>query len=325
MNLNSSNTAASTHASAAWRILQWNGEVRYFAKRGDGSVLGGWIRSEEGMRMAARNLSALGYDVYVHLNPSKGPGLKASSRQVTVWRHILIDLDPIEPTIDAQSILEDAVGFVTKTLYHNPKWWFQDRLQVFHGISSGRGAQLWMCLQPYELHWPGDLKLVEHTTSAFLRAFKAEWNQWGGYRVDVVCSDAARIARCPGTINQRTGNMARVVFEANDRLDYAPMFTAFYSEPAAIEYSRPEECSNLLEASPHLNNLAREFLHAGVEEGERHHAAYTAAIELLRVGMAYRDVVFWVTRGVNKCANRMAQDEIIHCCAQALKREADVR
>lgn len=295
----------------AWGILSVNNEVRYFAKRADGAALGGRLYSPGALVRAATNLESLGYDIYLHLNPSVGPGLKASSRQVTALRHILIDLDPTEPELDAstaiQSVLEVADGLHPGTQL------------AAHVLDTGRGAQAWVSIGPN--HTELSLTKLERATAQYLHLLRRAWDGRFGYRIDSVCYDLGRIARCPGTRNTKTGRMARIIRDAGPlALIAEPFFTKFYTEPAIQANAKPENISNLMALSPHLNGLAREFLHNGVEEGDRHHAANVAALELIRLGVPMDSVRYWVKRGAGRCRPRLSYSDALHCVATAMNK-----
>lgn len=295
----------------AWGVLSENSEVRYFAKRSDGAALGARLYSPGALVKAAQNLESLGYDIYLHLNPSVGPGLKASSRQVTALRHILIDLDPTEPELDAitaiQSVLQLADEIHPGTFH------------AAHVLDTGRGAQAWVRLG---LNYEGfPLVVLERATAEFLRQLRRAWDGRHGYRIDSVCYDLGRIARCPGTRNTKTGRRAEFLTHWVDfNLAVEPFFTKFYTIPPKQANVKPENISNLMALSPHLNGLAREFLHNGVEEGDRHHAAYVAARNCLELGVGMDSIRYWVLRGAGRCRPRMSKRDTLHCIETAMKK-----
>jgi len=288
----------------AWQILN-DGNVRYFAKRSDGSAVGGRVKSPEALERAARNLESLGYDVYLHLNPSIGNGLKATSRQVTAFHRILIDLDPVDPACDPSegilSILAVADAIQPGTY------------MAAHTLLTGRGAHAWVEFEP---HTP---ERAERATANFLKQLKAAWDNNAGYRIDSVCYDLGRIVRCPGTRNTRSGLMATFLRPAAARLASEAFINKFYTDPPSQAIERPKNISNLITVSAHLNGLAREFLHNGVEEGDRHHAAYAAAKSLADVGMGSTSIRYWILRGASRCRPRLSKRDALHCVKTALK------
>lgn len=295
----------------AWDLLSEGREVRYFAKRSDGSALGGRLYSPEALVRGARNLDELGYDVYLHLNPSTGRGLKATSRQVTALRHILIDLDPVSPELAATTAM-NAVLDVADNIHSGT-------LFAANVLDTGRGAQAWVDMGNFR---PIDsVGRIERATSRFLQALRREWDGRYGYRIDAVCYDLGRIARCPGTRNTKTGTMAKLISRAHHPLEPGTFLHAFYTEPPRVAVERPKNISNLMATAPHLNWLSREFLHNGVEEGDRHHAAYAAARSLIELGMDGGSVRYWVLRGASRCRPRLYESEALHCIRMAAKRE----
>jgi len=294
-----------------WEVLSNQREVRYFAKRGDGAALGGRVYNPFALERAARNLELLGYDVYAHLNPSCGNGLKASSRQVTDWQRFLIDLDPISPEIDATVAIWRVLD-VAETMIPSIKY-------SAHVLDSGRGAQAWVEIGSLP-HL--DKREVERATGEFLRQLRREWDGRYGFRIDSVTYDLARIARLPGTINTKTGRRARFIGAALYRLP-SDIILRMFKPPPLEEIARPKNASNLIAVSAHLNGLTREFLHNGVEEGDRHHAANAAARSLFNVGMEYDSVLHWVRRGARKCRPRLSDGDATHCVITAHRKEAN--
>lgn len=320
---------------AVWNLLAENGEVRYFAKRADGQAQGGRVRSVKALERVGANLGLLGYDIYVHLNPSVGPGLKAKSSQVTHWRRILIDLDPIDPTTPATESIRRLLGMAEELL---PGVSAASTI-----IDSGRGAQAWASIrhgacgdvqgadEEVLLRSKVERNRIEGSTSAFLRALHVRWDGRDGYQVDTTTSDLGRIARCPGTTNTRTARVATVLeagtgYICGRRLIelYPPIGRSESEDRPHIQLVRGEKTANLITVSPHLNELAREFLHAGVSEGNRHHAAFAAARSLLEIGMPAPSVKYWVLRGASRCRPKLKQHEALHCFRMALKKEEEI-
>lgn len=296
----------------AWNVLSEN-EVRYFAKRSDGAALGGRLYSPDALIRAATNLESIGYDVYLHLNPSVGPGLKATSQQVTALRRILIDLDPTEPELDATTAIQRVLEIADEI--------HPGTSLAAHILDTGRGAQAWVEVGPNYEDIP--LHRLERATARFLQLLRRAWDGRFGYRIDSVCYDLGRIARCPGTNNTKTGRMAHIISEPPARLRVSEFFTKFYIEPAKQANIKPENVSNLMALSPHLNGLAREFLHNGVEEGDRHHAAYVSARSLFDLGVGMDSVRYWLLRGANRCRPRLSKGDALHCIETALRRTND--
>ena len=303
----------SENLERAWDILSENREVRYFAKRSDGAALGGRLHSPKALIRAARNLESLGYDIYLHLNPSVGPGLKATSRQVTALRHILIDLDPTEPELDATTAIQSVLG-IADELHPGTSL-------AAHVLDTGRGAQAWVSVGRNHTDVP--LSMLERATAQYLTGLRRAWDGRFGFRIDSVCYDLGRIARCPGTLNTKTGNRAKLISTSQVALTVEPFFTKFYTSAPKQANVRPANVSNLMALSPHLNGLAREFLHNGVEEGDRHHAAYVAARNCLELGVGLDSIRYWLLRGAGRCRPRLSKRDTLHCIETALRKGKD--
>jgi hypothetical protein len=187
-------------------------------------------------------------------------------------------------------------------------------------LDSGRGAQAWIEIA-YDTH-PLPTKRIENATAHFLKELQRACGACDGYRIDSVCYDLGRIARLPGTRNTRTGRYARFVDRPLGRVVGTDFVHRFYREHERYEETRPVNTSNLIALSPHLNGLVREFLHNGVEEGDRHHAAHASALSLLNLGMGHDSIRYWVLRGGNRCRPRLSKGDILHCIHTALNKEA---
>jgi hypothetical protein len=295
----------------AWQLFQWQNQVRYFAKQDEPQrkVLGGWLPNLQALERAERNLTEKGFDLYLQANPSRGHFLKAATRDVTVWRRLIIDLDPFEPECSAvealQSVLEVADQLIPQ-LAHSSSL-----------IDSGRGAQAWVHLVPCNVN--DQAQLYERALGGFLHCLRAKWQDRLGYRVDTSCSDLARIVRCPGSVNWKTGNRAKMVSLSTSELSNA-LVLPFANFAPLHELTRPEKISNLVDVLPHLSGLARDFLTTGITWGERHKACYASACNLLDAGMNPDDVPYWLDRGGMRCVPPLDPIDIERAYVQARRR-----
>lgn len=276
-----------------WEALHWHGEVQWFAKK-DGRPRGGRLRSVDALVDTVRNAEALGWDLYLNVNPTKPSGAKTklSRSDVTHWRHIVVDLDP---TGDA---LEPPQPEVTPSSH---------LLLRAHRIFSGRGYQFWL-----PVAGPGDwcvgdfsefMDQAERITQGYLRQLVTDSMLWcPGWKVDTTCSDLPRVVRCPGSVNQRTGK--RAVFEKMATSCVA----VEHLQPYALLVPLPADVvkpvggiSNLLDLLPHLNVRARTFVLEGAESPGRHSACYATCKNMQELGVSASDALDWLVWGARMC------------------------
>ncbi len=295
----------------AWKLFEWNGTVRLTAKRGDFDVTGGVLKSKADLYRAAHNLEEGGWDVYIGANPARGTRIKAATREVEVWRYVVLDLDPIDPECAPELALSEGIRSIPEMADINTAC-----VIVF----TGRGAQGWIALHPSHLHGADDRALVERGMGHLLHNLKRKWDGRYGYEIDTSTSDLARIVRCPGTINTKTGKRAKVIRLAAGQMDPQPILD---SAPPPPEPTKPldVDCSNLNQVAPHLNDRARKFLRMGIERGERHKSAFAAAMNLRELGIERATIVAWVVRGGDKCRPRLNFGDCVHAVEEAFKRE----
>lgn len=231
-----------------------------------------------------------GFDWYITLNPTRARACppKARSLDVLEWAWILLDVDPVSPDADPKS----AIDFILDT--HD----LHDYCVI---LDSGRGRQAWVSLKPMSLSdvssGDGGRSQVERATSAWLRSldpFKY------GCRVDTSCSDLARVARCPGTVNSKTGRTAQIISMPRTQLDpqevlkHAPEPIV----PAPIEQGMERGLAGLL---PRLSETAARFLTEGIITPGRHSACYAAARSLCESSMVYEAAKVHLLAAGNLC------------------------
>ena len=312
----------SAELDAAWKLFEWNGSLRLTAKLGENGVTGGVIKSKQALYRACHNLEHGGWDIYVGANPARGTGIKAATREVEVWRYLVIDLDPIAPECAPELAIEQALI---------------EGSGMVHGLAkaatvafTGRGAQAWVGVSPHYLRDSSSSRAeVERGMGAFLHRLRLQWGDRLGYRIDTSTSDLARIVRCPGTINTKTGRRARVIRQhipiledgspTCHQLDVQEIIRLAGPAPPEPVAVVDEKCSNLNIVAPHLNDRARKFLREGLEEGERHKSAYAAAANLRELGVHYSNAVAWVLRGGRKCRPKLRAGDCQHAVNEAWK------
>jgi Family of unknown function (DUF5906) len=230
--------------------------------------------------------SAAGFDLYFSPNPIKGIlHKKASKNEVVEARHLWIDLDPRsgEP-LDAEraAMLPLLTTNLPRTL---PP---PNRV-----IDSGRGfCGYWKLAIPQPVDGNGPLtEAVECYGRGVEQAF--------GERFADGCRNIDRIARLPGTINRKTGKLARVLHEFSAEQAH-PIENFPRSVGTPKEQKSPvQEPLNLLGAcepvsrgEPELTKIDGEWI-ARIFEGDvdgryqndRSRLAFAVACELVRAGL----------------------------------------
>lgn len=300
-----------------WRLFAWDGAVRLTAKHGALGVTGGVIKSKAALSRALHNLEQGGWDIYVGANPSRGTRIKAATREVEVWRYVVIDLDPVDPECAPELAIEQVLEAGQERV--------ADLIGAGNVCFTGRGAQAWIAICPTPLSDVRHRSEVERGMGAFLHWLQRRWGDGLGYRIDTSTSDLARIVRCPGTINTKTGRRAKVIrfdrnYEERGRVQgLAAERILQLAGPAPPEPIEVVNCSNLNIVAPHLNDRARQFLRMGVHEGERHKSAYAAAANLRELGIPLDMAVHWVRRGGRKCYPKLYAVECDHALKEAWK------
>jgi hypothetical protein len=136
----------------------------------------------------------------------------------------------------------------------------------------------------------------------YLRALKDCSESWApGWIVDTTCSDLARVVRCPGSVNQKTGRRAVVEHvAAGPGIDVSVLMRY---NTTAVEYTpqAPAETSNLLSILPHLNVRARTFILEGAASPGRHSACYATCKNLQELGVPRERAFEWLIMGARRC------------------------
>ena len=270
-------------AARAWDVLEWDGQVQWFAK-GPRRVSGGRLHSKDALIRCVDNMARLGLNLYVGLNPSRRCGVKARREDILFWRYILVDLDPLPCPRGTNRHVRDM----------------ESLLRPAHNLYSGRGWQWWLELEPLDLRHEDRFK-VERGTKAFLANLEEQCALWK-WRVDQTTSDLARIARCPGSVNQRTGERARFVSFASGQSRDPGTVIALAPPPPERQGLIDGDISDLRDVLPHLKGRAREFLVWGVGEGGRHSACWHTAKALWESGAARERAVEWLALGAERCS-----------------------
>lgn len=300
-----------SEVTRCWDLLPHpSGTVaRVFARdRETGAMDGDFARSAGEMFTFAR--ANAHRQCYVCPNPVRPgtAGIRHSAADVTHWSYVLVDMDPVEETYDAAAALEEALLWLGE-------WTGKDlgpggqRPTI---IDSGRGAQAWVRLDDVPMldegmMFAGDVRterseiipgvctLVGNTRSV-VRRVSGYWlgklaervGLCHGCRVDTSTSDLPRPMRMPGTFNQKTGRMARVV-EAGDGpigglahilISITPKDKLVDPPPPVVRRGVPWQL-----LAHQLTLTARNYLTQGQEEPGRHKAMWHAAKKLSELGL----------------------------------------
>lgn len=260
--------------------------LRYFAKHGKSNV-GGVARSGEELATVIANLGPE-WDVYLTLNHTKDKGpLKARAVDIQTWEYVLIDVDPLDGRADPHRAMVDALCHADKLV--------GNATNSCHVIASGRGVQAWLRVAPVAIQSDEDRRAIDRSCAAFLRAIDDVSH---GCRVDTSCSDLGRVARCPGSVNSKSGLTATLIHTAKEVVN--PQFILDLCPKDDIVQLPPSGLP-LPELLPYLTARAATFLTQGVITPGRHAAAYAAAISLQEAGVTEADAKALVMRGALYC------------------------
>lgn len=293
---------SAAEAAQAWPVLASAGYVNWFGKRGQ-SRSGGVIRSAAALGRMVEVME--GWNLYVCLNPARPWGIKPRSRDVFEYRQLLIDLDPIDAAPDPKRATYNAMRTLDE-MFHNPAWVHLD---------SGRGEQLWLQFEPCPILSPVEGENIERHAAALLRLVARGLEPIHGCRVDPCTSDLGRIARLPGSVNQKTGRLARIIPQYLNNRDPLGIGALLDVEaPAPPERQRQVRCkdlTNLFALLPHLTWRATEFLKLGVGEPGRHAACVAAARSLKELGVSRMQAEAWLFDGAERCRPQLDEQDVV--------------
>ncbi len=177
------------------------GAVRHIFCRRDSSIRGTYIqRNAQIDRLRATHTD---WNLYITLNPSRPDArsrMRPRARDISHLQAILIDLDPISPNAQPMRAATTVAG--TLHAHGVP-------IDCITFVDSGRGAQLWL------MHPVTPVADIPHCAERVASLVRWAANAFPagiyGCAVDTSCSDLARLARLPGSINQKTGAPAALL------------------------------------------------------------------------------------------------------------------
>ncbi len=292
------------------KLLGSNGfPPRYFTLRGEHRA-GGFINSD---RALSALLTNTGHNIYVHLNPStvRPFSPKASNDDTTEFCNILVDIDPVSP--DAQPL------YTLHGVMDRMESLISGSASSVSIVDSGRGVQVWMHFERTPLT-QGELRSsINRATAALLRLVQPE--QSFGCRVDTSCADLARVARLPGSTNQKTGRIATIIH--NDYTTFLRLDSLLALDPGPPP---PPVIPNHIKGAklgfvlPYLTFTAASFLTQGASSPGRHARAYAAAASLREVGIDIEQAQEWVALGGRCCDPPLSQSECVAATRNAYNR-----
>lgn len=276
-----------------WDALSWEGEAQWLAKKDDWTSGGRLYRLDELFR-TVRNAEALGWNLYLNLNPTRRCGRYARRDDVTRWRYACLDLDP--PAGEGPNGLEPSP----------PKPW-----HLAMKIFSGRGFHFWLPVfdMPEPPNWAeAAMRLLVRNTEV------------DGWKADPTTTDLPRKVRCPGSINQRTGLRAKILAQAAGA--WQPV------EPPPIVRQEVSSCQfsanpTLREVLPHLNmrNLkAYRFLIEGQEHPGRRAACFTLIKTLSEIGIDAERAMRWAMIGAERSNPELTLKQVLKIIRQVYGR-----
>jgi hypothetical protein len=200
--------------------------------------------------------SDAGFDIYFSPNPIRGTlNKKGKKGDVVEARHLWIDLDPRsgEPLADERAAM---LALLTTNL---PKGMPRPN----RVIDSGRGYWGWWKLdKPMPVDGNGEL-------TAAVESYGRGIEQAFGDRFADGCKNIDRVARLPGTINTKTGNIARVLHDfSHDEPHVIESFPRSATKPKppgnVMPFKLPESFTNARPAAA-FADLPDDSLAAGLE------------------------------------------------------------
>lgn len=288
------------------RTLTGGFNPRFFAKAA-GSVAGGWIHDEHGYNNL---LSNTGWNIYVGINPCIAPpNVKARDSDIFAAHNILIDIDPVGGFSEPNKAIFNTGESLKKLLG-------KGAFYCSHLVASGRGFQIWLPVEPTEF----DEDFTEARWTRCVREVLSHLSCGDtGCRVDTSCSDLSRVARAPGSINQKTGRKASLVSKGDgSRLGVGSILVFDPGEPE--EVSQAPNTSKLSDVVSYLTLKAVKFLTEGETEPGRHAAAFAAAASLRDQGVPVENALAWVTRGGSLCDPILSPSECSRATHNAYQR-----
>ena len=288
-------------ALETWELLPLPPDTyRYvFAKR-ERRVHGTWVRGP--MQLSRWMEASSDFDCYIQLNPSYDRTLvRPSVKDVSHLQAVLVDFDPLgvggEGTDAKKLFMMRAETFLTERGIP---------IESIAVIDSGRGFQMWILIEPIPIIGEGSLS---RGVRNFIHTLADDWKRTGGYAIDPSCSDLSRLARLPGTLNSKTGFLAKILKLAipTPALWLFPFDSD--AQNAVLEPSTPRV--KWPDVASAITHAAYDFIVNGIEEPGRHKAAVACARSLKDACVPVDDALDYLLLGASRCTPALKPDDII--------------
>lgn len=273
---------------------------RYFTLRGEQRA-GGLVTSDGAL---CGLLSNTDHSIYVHLNPSvpRQFSPKASARDITHFTNLLVDIDPVSSDAEPRRALDATLESLEILI--------PGSTQASSVVYSGRGFQVWLHFEATDLRSDEDQRHAIHRATTSLLGLVSAGDF--GCRVDSSCSDLSRVARMPGSVNQKTKQTSCYIREDYTKLlDLGSLLVFDAGPPVKTDVPKLPPGSPVGFVLPHLTLKAATFLTEGSPSPGRHAAAYAAAASLREAGIELETAAEWVVRGGKRCDPPLSPSECI--------------
>jgi hypothetical protein len=261
---------------------------------------GMWARTFTGSSAAAAYLaSGPEGDRYIGLNPIRPdadpPKGRCRDEDVLANRTLLIDCDPNDTSQEARGAALEMAKAIRSYIFEQ-----FGVLPVL--IDSGRGQQVWLRHEP-----------TDEDRGPFLKQLAARFHREGA-KVDVACSNRSRFARMPGTVNTKTGEVARIVDPGDGKIARLVLLA-----PDPLDIPIAPEGVNLESLAGGLDFRTA----PAPSEGERHNACKKIAAAHFRRGEDAYSVLQAALKWGDKCG--LDTDEVSSVIDWFAKKEDEKR
>lgn len=246
-----------------------------------------------------------GWNFYVSLNPSLPTRYKPSKNYITHLCCLGLDIDPrpgeqldIGATRDSlDAALMAVTGCPCYTIY-----------------DSGRGMWAWIMLEPTPLAGQPERDEADQLIKGFTRCIAETCGLSKHGILDSSCAELSRIARCPGTYNQKTGKEAVFLTDYPlARLPYHALveIAAPYIIPAPAPQPELALGTSVMDIAPSLNATSRQFVLLGVAKVDesRHRRLWSTAKNLSELGITPTIAHLVLSAGAGLCRPSLFSDD----------------
>lgn len=280
-----------------FQLLNRGSGVAWTAKATKGHALVGnrALTAESLQKHAAQQE---GWDFFICLNSTQKNTTKPSKRDIANFSVIGLDIDP--PS--GMSLDPLSVGAAVDSSLTNLTGYRNNHVIV----SSGRGVWAWVFVEPTLLLTDTAQDDADALIKGFTDAVGAQSLALHGLKLDSACADLSRIARCPGTVNSKTGQPARIIMDY-EPVDPLPLTMVeslarpFVRNPAP-PMPMPVSGESLFDIAPHMNVTTRQFVLTGANSNveSRHRRAFSSAKNLREIGVTRDLAEFCIWSGAER-------------------------